>query len=89
MQILKNVSKAELDYLTSQPTAKALIEKNEYDLVYCHTPVGGLVARFATSMIRKKRPKVVYCAHGLHFYNGAPLLNWILYYIFVKDLILH
>lgn len=59
---------------------KALIEKNEYDLVYCHTPVGGLVARFATSMIRKKRPKVVYCAHGLHFYNGAPLLNWILYY---------
>ena len=29
MQILKNISKAELDYLTSQPTAKALIEKNK------------------------------------------------------------
>lgn len=29
MQILKNVSKAELDYLTSQLTAKALIEKNK------------------------------------------------------------
>ena len=29
MQILKNVSKAELDYLTSQPTAKAMIEKNK------------------------------------------------------------
>lgn len=28
MQILKNISKAELDYLTSQPTAKAMIEKN-------------------------------------------------------------
>ena len=29
MQILKNISKAELNYLTSQPTAKALIEKNK------------------------------------------------------------
>ena len=29
MQILKNISKSELDYLTSQPTVKALIEKNK------------------------------------------------------------
>ena len=29
MQILTNISKAELDYLTSQPTAKAMIEKNK------------------------------------------------------------
>lgn len=29
MQILKNISKSELDYLTSQPTAKAMIEKNK------------------------------------------------------------
>lgn len=28
MQILKNISKAELNHLTSQPTAKAMIEKN-------------------------------------------------------------
>lgn len=33
MQILKNISKAELDYLTSQPTAKALIEKNKTDAI--------------------------------------------------------
>lgn len=33
MQILKNVSKAELDYLTSQPTAKALIEKNKAEAI--------------------------------------------------------
>ena len=29
MQILKNISKAELNHLTSQPTAKAMIEKNK------------------------------------------------------------
>ena len=34
MRILTNVSKAELDYLTNQPTAKALIEKVETEGVY-------------------------------------------------------
>ena len=29
MQILKNISKAELNHLTSRPTAKAMIEKNK------------------------------------------------------------
>ena len=23
---------------------------------------------------------VIYTAHGLHFYKGAPILNWILFY---------
>lgn len=59
---------------------KRLIEKNKYDIIYCHTPVGGLVARFASMKSRKSGTKVVYCAHGLHFYKGAPIVNWILYY---------
>lgn len=28
----------------------------------------------------KNKPYVVYTAHGFHFYDGAPLANWILYY---------
>lgn len=63
---------------------KALIAANGYDVVYCHTPVGGLVARFAARSFRKKGTKVVYCAHGLHFYKGAPLLNWLLFYSMEK-----
>lgn len=59
---------------------KSLISKNCYDIVYCHTPVGGLVARLAARAARKRGLKVVYCAHGLHFFNGAPLLNWLVYY---------
>lgn len=59
---------------------RKLIAANDYDIVYCHTPVGGLVARFAAKRFRKNGLKVVYCAHGLHFFNGAPLLNWLLYY---------
>lgn len=59
---------------------KALIAKEKYDIVYCHTPVGGLVARFAARSFRKEGVKVVYCAHGLHFYKGAPLVSWLLFY---------
>lgn len=59
---------------------KRLIEKNDYDIIYCHTPVGGLVARIAAHSARKKGTKVVYCGHGLHFYKGAPLVNWLVFY---------
>lgn len=58
----------------------SLIQKNHYDIVYCHTPVGGLVARFAARKFRKSGIKVVYCAHGLHFFKGAPIINWLLFY---------
>ena len=34
MRILTNVSKAELDYLTNQPTAKAMIEKVKIEGIY-------------------------------------------------------
>ena len=58
----------------------AIIHENNYDIVYCHTPVGGLVARLAARKARKRGTKVIYCAHGLHFFKGAPLINWLLFY---------
>ncbi len=65
---------------------KKLIAKNHYDIIYCHTPVGGLVARLASRAARKKGTKVVYCAHGLHFFTGAPLINWLMFYPIEKML---
>ncbi len=59
---------------------KRLIDKEKYDIVHCHTPVGGGLARLAASEARKHGTKVIYTAHGFHFYSGAPLINWILYY---------
>ena len=59
---------------------KALIEENEYALVHCHTPVGGMLARLAARKARKKGTRVLYTAHGFHFYKGAPLRNWLLFY---------
>lgn len=59
---------------------RKIIEKEQFDLIYCHTPVGAMLARLAGITARKKGTKVIYMAHGFHFYNGAPLLNWMLYY---------
>ena len=59
---------------------KQVIDSGQYDVVYCHTPVGGFVGRLAASHSRRHGTKVIYCAHGLHFYHGAPLCNWLVYY---------
>ena len=55
MQILKNVSKAELDYLTSQPTAKALIEKNKAEAINIAKGDAKGAAAFVASRMREKQ----------------------------------
>jgi len=59
---------------------KKLMDTEDYALVHCHTPVGGMLARLAARKARKSGTRVVYTAHGFHFYNGAPLPNWLLFY---------
>lgn len=59
---------------------KKIIKNNSYDIIHCHTPIAAAITRIACKRYRKKSLKVVYTAHGFHFYNGAPLKNWILYY---------
>lgn len=41
-------------------------------VIHCNTPIGGVVGRLAG---RKFRKKVIYTAHGFHFFKGAPLFN--------------
>lgn len=66
---------------------KKIIEENKYEIIHCHTPVGGVIARLAAKNYRKKyNTKVIYTAHGFHFYKGAPILNWIIYYPIEKYL---
>lgn len=59
---------------------KRIIKRNFFDIVHCHTPVGGVLARMCTRNFRKKGTEVLYTAHGFHFYEGAPLKNWAIYY---------
>lgn len=109
-----------------------LLEQEKFELIHCHTPMGGVLARlaaknythsehyikFADSVqpdlqddidktpqqqseihesiyepaekrvkLENDKPteqaaklKIIYTAHGFHFYKGAPLLNWLVYY---------
>lgn len=59
---------------------KKVIDEGHYDIVHCHTPVGAALTRLAAEDARKKGTKVFYTAHGFHFYDGAPLVNWLTYY---------
>lgn len=55
-----------------------LLKREGFEVVHCNTPVGGLIGRICAKKARI--PKVIYQAHGFHFWKGAPLRNWLLYY---------
>lgn len=59
---------------------RRVVKEGNYDLIHCHTPVGALIARLAALGARRKGTKVIYTAHGFHFFKGAPLVNWLCYY---------
>ncbi|WP_431800786.1 glycosyltransferase family 4 protein [Halobacillus andaensis] len=65
---------------------KKIIEDNRYNLIHCHTPMGGVLTRLAARAARNKGTKVIYTAHGFHFCKDAPLANWCLYYPIEKGL---
>ncbi len=61
-------------------TLKRRIDAEGYALIHCHTPTAALVTRLAARQARKRGTIVFYTAHGFHFYRGAPIVNWLLYY---------
>ena len=60
-----------------------LIKDNKYKFIHCHSPIGGVCGRLAA---KRLGVKVIYTAHGFHFYKSAPIKNWILYYPIEKIL---
>lgn len=57
-----------------------LLDERNYSLIHGHSPIGGLLSRIAARNIRQKGTKVIYTAHGFHFFQGAPIQNWLLFY---------
>lgn len=66
---------------------KALAQKEQYDVIHCNTPIGGVLGRIIGKQLKIK--SVIYQAHGFHFYKGAPKVNWIIYYPIEKWLAKH
>lgn len=57
-----------------------IIRNYDIRLIHCHEPMGGVLGRLAAAIQNDPRIKVIYTAHGFHFYKGAPLVNNTLYY---------
>lgn len=66
------------DNFRAYTALKKIITDEKYDIVHTHTPVASVITRLVCKNL--KDVKVFYTAHGFHFYKGAPLLNWIIYY---------
>lgn len=72
----RNVMKV-LDNIKAYKQVTSLMKNNMYEFVHCHSPIGGVVGRIGGKITKTR---VVYTAHGFHFYEGAPFKNWIVYY---------
>lgn len=59
---------------------RAIVRAGDYDIIHCNTPVAGILTRLVGQRARDAGAKLVYTAHGFHFFKGAPLLNWLVYY---------
>lgn len=75
----RDITKVSKNLQSYNQVVKIITDTN-YELVHCHSPIGGLVTRLACRNIRKHGTKIFYTAHGFHFYKGAPLKNWLIYY---------
>lgn len=60
---------------------KKLIYSNQFDIIHCHTAVAGVLTRLIFYFNgRGKGSKILYTAHGFHFFKNGPIHFWLLYY---------
>lgn len=69
--------------IESYKILKEIITSNGYKLIHCQSPIGGAITRLAA---KGTSGKIIYTAHGFHFFKGAPLKNWVTYYPLEKYL---
>lgn len=65
------------NYIAYKHLCALLKEHPEIGVIHCNTPIGGFIGRICGHKYHKK---VIYQAHGFHFFKGAPLINWLLFY---------
>ena len=60
---------------------KKILSKENYDLIITNTPMGSVITRLAGLKTRRvNKTKIIYIAHGFHFFKGCPKINYFLYY---------
>lgn len=68
--------------IESYQKLKKILDENKYDIIHCHTAVGALLARLAAIKTKKlNRTKILYTAHGFHFFKGSPISYWFTFFL--------
>ena len=75
-----------LQNIKAYKTLKAIINKEKFDLIHCHTPTVSMMTRLASKKARKGGSTVMYTCHGFHFHNASSKFNWVVYYPIEKYL---
>jgi glycosyltransferase involved in cell wall biosynthesis len=56
----------------------AIFQEYYFNLIHVHTPTAAFLTRYVAS--KHSQGKVLYTAHGFHFFKGASRKNWLLFY---------
>ncbi|MDF2557819.1 MAG: glycosyl transferase family 1 [Bacillales bacterium] len=57
---------------------RTVFENHYFEIIHVHTPIASFLIRWLVG--KCSQGKVLYTAHGFHFYKGSSVINWILYY---------
>lgn len=68
------------DNIKAYKELKKIFASEHYDYIHCNTPMGGVVTRLAARTVHNEGTEIIYAAHGFHFYKGAPLTAWLVFY---------
>ena len=64
------------NHLLAFSKLKVLIESSDYDIIHVHTPIAAFLVRLCQWRCKGlKKQKVLYTAHGFHFYRGGGVKN--------------
>lgn len=70
--IYRNIFSLKDIWIGYKNLCRFLQSHSDIAVIHCNTPIGGVLGRICG---KKYGKKVIYMAHGFHFYNGAPLLS--------------
>lgn len=68
------------DNIKAYKCLKKILRNENYEFIHCNTPMGGVVTRLASVKMRNSGTKIIYTAHGFHFYKGASFKSWLIYF---------
>ena len=90
-----NVIFHQIDFSSNKPlsieTLKSYKEmaellRNEYfDVIHCHTPIAGAIARYVSRKQHQKGSTVIYTTHGFYFHKHSSKKTWVVFYT-IEDL---